>query len=144
MYPEFPVMNYWNNRSKEVIIQHISTEIKPDGFQFERASHYFKLDIFNYFRVWQISKLNNVILPEIFLSRFNEMFEAIVKLSMPNRKLPVLQDAQDKYNSVKLNEGDNSNQITSNNIAELKDPDEAGYMSLGALIFNNSNYRFLW
>lgn len=142
MYPEFPVMNYWNNRSKEVIIQHISTEIKPDGFQFERASHYFKLDIFNYFRVWQISKLNNVILPEIFLSRFNEMFEAIVKLSMPNRKLPVLQDAQDKYNSVKLNEGDNSNQITSNNIAELKDPDEAGYMSLGALIFNNSNYRF--
>ena len=142
MYPEFPIMNYWNNKAKEVIIEHISTEIKPDGFQFERASHYFKLDIFNYFRVWQISKMNDVYLPEIYLSRFNKMFEAIVKLSMPDRKLPVLQDAQDEYNSVQLTVGDNSNEISSNNIAELKDPNESAYMSLGALIFNDSIYRY--
>ncbi len=142
MYPEFTVMNNWNDRAKEVIMEHISTEIKPDGFQFERASHYFKLDILNYFRISQISKLNNITLDNLFLSRFKKMFDAILKLSMPNKNLPVLQDAQDEYNSTKLNTDNRFNQLSSNNIAELKDPSESSYMSLGTLIFNEPIYRF--
>ena len=81
MFPEISVMNFWNTEAKRVILEHIEKEIKPDGFQFERASHYFKLDIINYFRVYQISKINNIELPAIYLNRFNEMFEAIEKLS---------------------------------------------------------------
>ena len=33
----------------------------------------------------------------LIMQRFNQMFEAFVNLSLPTKQLPVLQDAQDKY-----------------------------------------------
>ncbi len=106
MYPEFPVMKYWNKLALKTIMQHIETEIMSDGFQFERASHYYKLDIMNYFRIFKIAQNNDVSLPEPYMERFNKMFEAFVNLSLPSKRLPVLQDAQDKYKAQKiLNEG---------------------------------------
>ena len=64
MYPEFPVMKLWNKLALKTIMQHIEKEIMSDGFQFERASHYFKLDIMNYFRIFKIAHINGVTLPE--------------------------------------------------------------------------------
>ncbi len=142
MFPEISIMKFWNSESKRVLLEHIEKEIKPDGFQFERASHYFKLDIINYFRVYQISKINNVELPYIFVNRFQQMFEAIVKLSMPNKRLPVLQDAQDSYQFHTTDTISTIGQPSSNDAAELKDPGESRFMSLGALLFNSPIYKF--
>ncbi|MBE0572131.1 MAG: heparinase II/III family protein [Ignavibacteriaceae bacterium] len=136
MFPEISMMKFWNNEAKRVILEHIEKEIKPDGFQFERASHYFKLDIINYFRIYQISKINSIELPAIYLNRFNKMFEAIEKLSLPNKKLPVLQDAQDSY------QFHTTDTISSNDAAELKDPGESRFMSLGALLFDSPIYKY--
>ena len=142
MFPEVSVMNLWNAEAKRVILEHIEKEIKPDGFQFERASHYFKFDIINYFRVYQLSKLNNIELPQIYQNRFHEMFEAIAKLSMPNKHLPVLQDAQDSYQTQSTDTTGLEDQLSSNYAAELRDPGEARFMSLGALLFNSPIYKF--
>ena len=139
MFPEISVMKFWNSEAKRVILEHIEKEIKPDGFQFERASHYFKFDIINYFRVYQISQINNIELPALYVNRFHEMFNAIIKLEMPDKTLPVLQDAQDNYEKQSSDISSNDDQFTSNDAAEFKDPGEAKFMSLGALLFNSSS-----
>jgi hypothetical protein len=142
MFPEISVMNFWNSESKKVILEHIEKEIKADGFQFERASHYFKFDIINYFRVYQISTINNIELPLIFQNRFREMFEAIVKLSKPDKRLPVLQDAQDSYKDKSTESSATENQTSSYDAAELRDPGESQFMSLGSLLFSAPIYKF--
>ncbi len=135
MYPEIPIMRYWNELALKGIMEHISKEIKDDGFQFERASHYFKLDIMNYFRIYRISVINNKKLPDLFLHRFHKMFDAIVALAMPDKKLPVLNDAQAVYPEKAGNK-------ESINMAELPDPDPSLYMTIGATIFNNPEYKY--
>ncbi|MEX0737307.1 MAG: heparinase II/III family protein [Bacteroidota bacterium] len=130
MYPEFPVMQEWNKTATAVLLEHLEKEIPPDGFQIERASHYFKLDIMNYFRVYQLSALNNIPLPKLFHERFRKMFDAIVAVAMPNKLMPVLQDAQARY------------QPQSNNMAELPEPQENQYMSIGAALFNDPVYKY--
>ncbi len=142
MYPELPVMHYWNREALRVIMEHISREIKPDGFQFERASHYFKLDIINYFRTYRISQLNNVTLPPLFEQRFHKMFDAIVALAKPDLRLPVLQDAQAIYGEQRVAAGDSAGIAENNDAAELADPGEADFMSLGAALFRNPVYKF--
>ncbi len=142
MYPEFAVMRYWNEEALRVIMLHITREIKPDGFQFERASHYFKLDILNYLRVYQISKNNQKALPPLYVERFHKMFDAIVALAKPNLRLPVLQDAQDVYTEQSANTTDTNQSTESNDAAELADPDEADFMSMGAAVFNQPVYKF--
>lgn len=142
MYPEFPVMRFWNRRALEVIMQHIDQEINPDGFQFERASHYFKLDIINYFRMRRISELNGLPLPPLFEERFHRMFDAIVKLAEPDRTLPVLQDAQAVYRPQPVRVQGSEKQVESNDVAELAEPEEARFMSLGAVLFQEPRYKF--
>jgi hypothetical protein len=97
VFPEFPAMREWNRKAGKTIYEHLEKEIPPDGFQCERASHYFKLDILNYFRVYRLSLLNGIELSPIFNERFKAMFDALVAVAMPNRTVPVLQDGQARY-----------------------------------------------
>jgi hypothetical protein len=130
MYPEFPVMQEWNAKATKTIMEHLEKEIPADGFQCERASHYFKLDILNYFRIYQLSLLNGIKFPPVFAERFRAMFDALVAVSMPNKQVPVLQDGQARY------------QPGSNNVAELPEPSEGEYLSLGAALFGEPTFRF--
>ncbi|OGU81100.1 MAG: hypothetical protein A2W11_08895 [Ignavibacteria bacterium RBG_16_35_7] len=135
MFPELPVMNSWNDTALKIIMVHVEKEIKEDGFQFERASHYFKLDIMNYFRIFQISKVNNKKLPELLEHRFHKMFDAIVNIALPTKSLPVLQDAQAIYSTQ-------IDSLENNNAAELADPKESFFLSIGAAVFNDPIYKF--
>jgi hypothetical protein len=130
MYPEFPVMREWNRKALKTILEHLTKEIPPDGFQCERASHYFKLDILNYFRVYRLSMLNGIDLPPIFKERFKAMFDALVSVAMPNKRVPVLQDGQARYDPW------------SNDVAELPEPTEEEYLSLGSALFGDPTYKF--
>jgi hypothetical protein len=116
-------------------MEHATKEIKEDGFQFERASHYFKLDIMNYFRMHKIAAVNNIKLPDLFERRFHKMFDAIVTLSTPDKSLPVLQDAQAFYKPQ-------VDSLDNNDAAELTDPKESLFMSIGAAEFNNPVYKY--
>ncbi len=144
MYPEFAVMRKWNAQSLALIEEHLRREIASDGFQFERASHYFKLDIVNYFRVVRLAGLNGLALPPVFAERFHRMFDAIVALARPDGSLPVLQDAQDTYagkqEGTSAREG--LGEARSANAAELAEPEEDVFMSLGAVLFRDPVYRY--
>jgi hypothetical protein len=104
LFNEFIDSDKWLNHSINLLTKHLTDEINSDGFQFERSVHYHIGDIDNYFYVYYLAKLNNIDLPESFEQKFKSMFNALIKLALPNNKLPVLQDDTDEpwaeYNSM--------------------------------------------
>jgi hypothetical protein len=104
LFNEFEDSDKWLNHSIELLNKHLTEEINSDGFQFERSVHYHIGDIDNYFYVYYLAKLNNIDLPESFEQKFRSMFNTLVKIALPNNKLPVLQDDTDdpwaEYNSM--------------------------------------------
>ncbi len=92
---EFHDSDKWLDQAIDGLTKHITREINSDGFQFERTVHYHKGDIENYFRVFQLARRGGIELPQKFLKQFRKMFDALVALGQPNRRLPVLQDDTD-------------------------------------------------
>ncbi len=144
MYPEFPVMREWNRHVYALILEHLEKEVETDGFQFERASHYFKLDILNYFRVFRLAELNGVEVPEWATARFKNMFHAILAVLQPNGTMPPLQDAQDSYiGNQNLDEARERLRASETaNSAELVDPAEGPFLSLGSYLFRDPGLKF--
>jgi len=122
LFPEFSDSDKWKAQAIKGLTWHIENEINKDGFQFERSVHYHKGDIENYFRVYQLAEINDISLPDSYVSQFRKMFESLVLLAQPNKKLPVLQDDTD------------------NPFAEKNQMDDA--LTIGAIIFNDSLFRY--
>ena len=122
LFPEFKPAARWRQHAINGLLWHIEHEVNTDGFQFERSEHYHKGDIENYLRVYQLARLNGIELPALFKNKFQSMFEALVKLALPDGKLPVLQDDTDGGSDVE---------------ADLSEP-----MALGAILFRNPAYRY--
>lgn len=95
MFPEFAQSGEWQKQAIDGLVLHLQREINDDGFQSERSVHYHMGDIDNYFWVYQIASINSIKLPEEFDSRFRMMFDALVKLSQPDKCIHVLQDDTD-------------------------------------------------
>lgn len=122
LFPEFSGAETWQKQAIDGLMEHMDREINDDGFQFERSVHYHKGDIENYFRVYQLAKQNSIELPEEFYIKFRKLFEALILLARPDRKLPVLQDDTDIP------------------LADYNDLDDA--MTLGAIVFQDPTYKY--
>ncbi len=122
IFPEFSLSQIWREHAINGLVWHLTREVNADGFQFERSVHYHKGDIENYFRVFQLAKINGISLPEIYEKQFRKLFESLVKLAQPNRRLPVLQDDTDKPFAV------------NNSMDEV--------MILGTIVFNDPEFKY--
>ncbi len=122
IFPEFKPAARWRQHAINGLLWHIEHEVNPDGFQFERSEHYHKGDIENYLRVYQLARLNSIDLPKAFVQKFKSMFEALVKLALPDGNLPVLQDDTDQGADTE---------------ADLSAP-----MAVGAMLFHHPIYRY--
>ncbi|MBT3750524.1 MAG: heparinase [Bacteroidetes bacterium] len=94
-FPEYAQASAWLDQAISGITWHLEREINSDGFQFERTIHYHKSDIENFLRVWQLAKCGGIQLPEAYETQFKKMFDALIVLAQPDKKLPVLQDDTD-------------------------------------------------
>jgi hypothetical protein len=143
MMPEVPAAREWLEHARALILEHQKREIRADGFQFERASHYHKLDIVNYFRIYRLAALNDIDLGPDYAARFKQMFTAMVALATPDRSLPHLQDGQGPYRPqfVTQASGD-SQQVASNDVAELQEPEFGRFMALGAALFGDPEFKY--
>ncbi len=121
-YREFAQSEEWLKLAIDGLTWHLENEINPDGFQFERTVHYHQSDIENFLRVWQLAKRGNIELPEIYTTQFRKMFDALLILGQPDRKLPVLQDDTDALH------------------AEVNEM--SGVMALGTILYNDSRYAY--
>ncbi len=104
LFDEFNESDKWFEHSINYLTKHLRQEINADGFQFERSVHYHVGDIDNYFYVYYLAKLNHIEVSNEFEQRFKSMFDALIKIALPNGKLPVLQDDTDspwaEYNQM--------------------------------------------
>ena len=122
LFTEFKATAEWQKHALDGLVWHISREINPDGFQFERSVHYHIGDIENYFRVYQLAQKNHVTLPDTFVTQLHKMFTSLIKLAQPDRTLPVLQDdTDDPYSEFN---------------------DVRGAMTIGAILFEDPEFRF--
>ncbi|WP_321373247.1 heparinase II/III family protein [uncultured Draconibacterium sp.] len=122
LFPEIKGADQWKERSLQRLEEHLEREIYPDGFQFERTVHYHVDDIENYFYPYQLAKLNNIELKPIWETRIKGLFDVLLKIAMPNKKAPVLQDDTDSP-WAEYNEIDNT-------------------MALGAVLFGEPDYVY--
>lgn len=122
LFPEFKPCIQWRKHALNLLLEHIKNEVNADGLQFERSEHYHKGDIENYLRVYQLAKLNHIVLPAEFEEKFKAMFNALAQLALPDENLPVLQDDTDGGSDVE---------------ADLKEP-----MAVGAMVFSDGLFRY--
>ncbi len=122
VFPDFRDAAQWQQQAIAGLLTHLQKEVNDDGFQFERSVHYHNGDIENYFRVYQLAKLNGIGLPDEYVTRFRKMFDALVNIAQPNRRTPVLQDDTDRPYAE-------NNQID-------------GVMAIGALLFDDPFYKY--
>ena len=122
LFPEFKNSSKNLAHSLKLLTEHLTKEVNEDGFQFERSVHYHIGDINNYLYVYRLAQLNNIALPNEFISRFKMMFDALAMIAMPNKKLPVLQDDTDspwaEYNNM------------------------GSVMLIGSIIFNEPRFKY--
>ncbi|MRT92499.1 heparinase II/III family protein [Ancylomarina sp. 16SWW S1-10-2] len=104
LFKEIKGADAWWTRATDRLEEHLEKEVYADGFQFERSVHYHIDDIDNYFYPYQLAKLNGVKLNPIWDQRLKAMFDVLVKIAMPTKNAPVLQDDTDspwaEYNEI--------------------------------------------
>lgn len=122
LFPEFSESARWRQQAIDGLVDHLTREVNDDGFQFERSVHYHQGDIDNYFRVYQLARLNDIPLPPVFDTQFKKMFIALVHIAQPNRRTPVLQDDTDAP-------------YTENNRID-------GAMTLGTLLYDDPVFKY--
>ncbi|MFA9390993.1 MAG: heparinase II/III family protein [Prolixibacteraceae bacterium] len=122
LFPEIKGADLWKERALTRLEEHLEKEIYPDNFQFERTVHYHISDIENYFYPYQLAKLNTILLNPIWETKIEGLFDVLLKIAMPNKKAPVLQDDTDSP------------------WAEFNEIDHT--MALGTVLFGRSAYAY--
>lgn len=92
LFPEIHGSDIWMKTAMNRLEEHLTKEIYPDGFQFERTIHYHIADIENYFYPWQLAQINKIELGPLWNQRMKGMFDVLVQMATPAKTLPVLQD----------------------------------------------------
>jgi hypothetical protein len=119
---DFEGTDLWYERAMNRLEEHLLKEINDDGFQFERSVHYHLSDIANYFYVYQLAKISNIQVDEVWEQKLESLFSTLVKIAYPDKSAPVLQDD------------------TGNPWAEKNDI--SGAMTLGYLLFDNPEFGY--
>lgn len=104
LFPEIKGTDQWQERAFERIEEHLEKEVYEDGFQFERATSYHKGDILNYFYTYQLAQLNHIELRPIWENKINGLFNALMKIAMPDKNAPALQDGGGRLGFTKIDE----------------------------------------
>lgn len=90
--PEFREAENWRIYAQEILIQELSRQLYPDGFQYELSTNYHEVVLINYFQAIQLYQAYGYpIAPEISNALENAC-SINVKLMMPDGRLPDLND----------------------------------------------------
>ena len=95
LFRDFQDTDLWNQRSMDLLEQHMAKEINDDGFQFERTVHYHMSDIDNYFYVYQLAKISKLQVNTYWEERLKSLFVTLTKIAFPDKSGPVLSDDTD-------------------------------------------------
>ncbi len=104
MFPEFRDAGQWRSRAFTYLVQHMQKDVEPDGMHWEMTPGYHTAVMEDYVAVSRLCQLNGYTVPGL-LDRHEKMFEALMKLSKPNRRVPPLGDAGNAEILTTMGEG---------------------------------------
>ncbi|AXT51715.1 heparinase [Aquimarina sp. BL5] len=92
---DFVDTDKWYTHSMTLLKEHLDKEINEDGFQFERSVHYHMSDINNYYYIYQLAKISDIKIDQLWTNRLKSLFITLSKIAYPDTSAPVLQDDTD-------------------------------------------------
>ncbi len=93
LFPEFKPSYEWQQFAIKKLYDDMSVQIYPDGAQTELAPGYHGVSLKNFLGLVRTAALNNVKLPDDYLSNLEKMYVYYVKIATPDFKIPALNDS---------------------------------------------------
>ncbi|MFB0523585.1 MAG: alginate lyase family protein [Candidatus Bathyarchaeia archaeon] len=105
MFPEFKKAETWRKTAMERLYGELENQVYPDGVQIELSTGYHQVSLRNFVCAMQIAQMNDVAMPSDYVEKLEKMYNFNLYASMPNAKLPGLNDAGEVPIQPSLAEG---------------------------------------
>jgi hypothetical protein len=95
LFPEFKEATGWRQTAIERLYKQLTDEVYPDGAEYELAAGYGNWVVRNFVNLLERARLNGLEseLPKDLVSRMEKMFSYVMSVSMPDGKMPGLNDS---------------------------------------------------
>ena len=92
LFPEFKEAQQWRDLAMASLYEELDAQVYPDGAQIELSSGYHQVSLRNFVMAYAIGHLNEMPMPEDFVTKLERMYHYDLYLAMPNLLMPALND----------------------------------------------------
>jgi hypothetical protein len=92
LFPEFKESQAWCDLAIQSLYAELDEQVYPDGAQIELSSGYHQVSLRNFVMAYAIGHLNNVPIPDDFVTKLERMYHYDLFMAMPNFLMPALND----------------------------------------------------
>jgi hypothetical protein len=92
MFPEFKEADDWRKTAVERMYKELDIQVYPDGAQIELTTGYHQVSLRNFVGLMKIAALNGIDMPADYLNKLEGMYHYNLYASMPDGRLPGLND----------------------------------------------------
>jgi hypothetical protein len=92
MFPEFKEADSWRKTAVDRMYAELDNQVYPDGAQIELTTGYHQVSLHNFVGLMELATLNEVDMPIDYLNKLERMYRYNLYASMPNGRLPGLND----------------------------------------------------
>ena len=93
MLPEFQEAETWRDTAIQRLYQELDVQVYPDGAQMELTPGYHGVTLGNLLGAVDVARRTDTELPEDFVAKLERMFDYYVRIAMPDRTTPLLNDS---------------------------------------------------
>ena len=105
MFPEFKEAGDWRKTAVERMYAELDNQIYPDGAQIELTTGYHQVSLHNFVGLMRIARLNEADMPADYLAKLEIMYHYNLYASMPDGRLPGLNDGSELSIRRSMEEG---------------------------------------
>ncbi|MBD3183763.1 hypothetical protein GF312_15845 [Candidatus Poribacteria bacterium] len=105
MFPEFKEAEEWRESAIERMYAELDKQVYPDGAQIELTTGYHQVSLRNFVGLMELAKLNEIDMPDDYLDKLEHMYHYNLYASMPNGRLPGLNDGSELSIRRSMREG---------------------------------------
>jgi len=93
LFPEYKRSATWRQTALDRLYAELDAQVYPDGAQIELASGYHNVSLGSFEQPVALAQRNGLPLPPDFISKMQRMFDYDLFISMPNRRMPPMNDS---------------------------------------------------
>jgi hypothetical protein len=93
LFPEFRDAAMWRRMAMDRLHKELTAQVYPDGAQIELTPGYHGVSLHNFVGTLRMAQLNGIPLPEDYSANLERMYGYYLKIAMPDRRTPALNDS---------------------------------------------------